>query len=276
MYEAFTFGPFCLQPGLRVLRKGSAEVRLGSRALDMLVALVEHAGTVLTHRELMGVAWPDLVVEESNVRVQVSNLRRALGCGRDGLKYISSVAARGYCFVAEVHRSGADVPKSQVTSRSSFGVSAYAEVPVSEGSRPDPGSLPDRAENSEVLFESSRAIAACGEAILVLTAAFAPEGRIAVRAVPVHPKLHVRPVHDGIANYAWVDGEIVIGLLAEVRRLVLLDASALPPDLGSTLIALAIPAVTTDATKVDASRPHLMPGLERSTSGVAPRVAGEA
>jgi DNA-binding winged helix-turn-helix (wHTH) protein len=236
MYEAFTFGPFCLQPSLRVLKKGSAEVPLGSRALDILVALVERAGTVLTHRELMGLAWPDLVVEESNVRVQVSNIRRALGCGRDGLKYISSVAARGYCFVAEVHRSDADARKAEVAA-APFGVSAY--------------------ENPHALLDSGKAIAVIGQAILVLTTAFAPAGLAAVRTVPAHPKLHVRPIQEGTLGYACVDGEIVIGLLAEAGSLVVIDASALPPDFRSTLIAQATPAITTDDAKDDASRPQV-------------------
>ena len=63
----------------------------------MLVAMVEQNGKVLTPRELMAIAWPELFVDESNVRVQLAKLRRALGCGRDGARYIANVAGRGYC-----------------------------------------------------------------------------------------------------------------------------------------------------------------------------------
>ncbi|MBU8977802.1 winged helix-turn-helix domain-containing protein [Lysobacter sp. MMG2] len=106
MSETTDFGPFRLCPDNRVLQRDGADVVLGSRAFDILVALVAARGTVLTHRELMAVAWPGMVVESSNVRVQVANLRKALGCGRDGVRYIGSVAGRGYCFVAQAHAAG--------------------------------------------------------------------------------------------------------------------------------------------------------------------------
>lgn len=104
MTDAFSFGPFRLYPGQRTLRKDGTVVSLGSRAFDMLVAMVEHNGTVLTPEELMAIAWPGLIVEDSNVRVQVANLRRTLGCGRDGARYVANVAGRGYCFVEPVGR----------------------------------------------------------------------------------------------------------------------------------------------------------------------------
>jgi predicted ATPase/DNA-binding winged helix-turn-helix (wHTH) protein len=104
MKDAFSFGPFSLSPGARILRKDGTVVPLGSRAFDMLVAVVERNGTVVTPEELMAVAWPGVIVVESNVRVQVANLRRTLGCGRDGARYIANVAGRGYCFVEPVKR----------------------------------------------------------------------------------------------------------------------------------------------------------------------------
>lgn len=107
----FEFGPFRLCPTTRVLQQHDSDVALGSRAFDILVALVENCGSVLTRRELMAIAWPGLVVEESNVRVQVANLRKVLGCGRDGARYIASIAGRGYCFAAPVQRiANADEP----------------------------------------------------------------------------------------------------------------------------------------------------------------------
>ncbi|QSX75889.1 helix-turn-helix transcriptional regulator [Lysobacter arenosi] len=107
----FEFGPFRLCPTTRVLQQHDGDVALGSRAFDILVALVESNGNVLTRRELMAIAWPGLVVEESNVRVQVANLRKVLGCGRDGARYIASIAGRGYCFAAPVQRTAtADEP----------------------------------------------------------------------------------------------------------------------------------------------------------------------
>lgn len=104
MNDAFLFGPYCLYPHSRRLRRSSVDVSLGGRAFDVLAAMVERAGQVLSHRELMAVAWPDVVVEDSNIRVQIAMLRKKLGCGRDGIRYIVSVAHRGYCFVAPTQR----------------------------------------------------------------------------------------------------------------------------------------------------------------------------
>ncbi len=77
---------------------------LGGRALDVLIALIERAGEVVSHRELFKRVWPDVVVEESSLRVHIAGLRRALGDGRDGARYIANAPGRGYCFVAAVQR----------------------------------------------------------------------------------------------------------------------------------------------------------------------------
>src|SRR4029077_1923400 len=77
------------------------------RALDILIALTERAGEVVTHRELISAVWPDVTVEEANLRAQIAALRKALGDGRDGARYISNITGRGYSFVAPVTRSTA-------------------------------------------------------------------------------------------------------------------------------------------------------------------------
>jgi predicted ATPase/DNA-binding winged helix-turn-helix (wHTH) protein len=121
MSDVFDFGPFRLNPGARILQENGHDLALGSRAFDILVALVEGCGKVLTRRELMAVAWSGLVVEDSNVRVQVANLRKILRCGHGNARYIASVAGRGYCFVAPVRRTRLDDPPA-----SAAGVDAMA------------------------------------------------------------------------------------------------------------------------------------------------------
>jgi DNA-binding winged helix-turn-helix (wHTH) protein len=98
-----SFGPFRLFPAQRLLLEGDQPVRLGSRALDILAALVERAGEVVAKNELIARAWPTTVVEEGNLKLQVSALRRALGDGRAGHRYIIAVPGRGYEFVAPVN-----------------------------------------------------------------------------------------------------------------------------------------------------------------------------
>lgn len=102
--SVLTFGRFRLMPAQRTLLEGGRPVRLGSRALDILVALAQRAGEVVTKKELLACAWPDTFVEEVNLRVNVATLRRILSQERAGDRYIVSVSGRGYCFVAPVTR----------------------------------------------------------------------------------------------------------------------------------------------------------------------------
>ena len=60
--------------------------------------------------ELINLVWPDVTVEEANLRVHIAALRKVLGDGKDGSRYIVNVAGRGYTFVAPVQRSAADRP----------------------------------------------------------------------------------------------------------------------------------------------------------------------
>jgi predicted ATPase/DNA-binding winged helix-turn-helix (wHTH) protein len=100
--RAISFGPFRLLAGERLLLEGDKPVRLGSRAFDILAALVERAGEVVGRGELMARAWPQTFVEEANLKIQVSALRRALGDGQGGNRYVVTVVGRGYNFVAPV------------------------------------------------------------------------------------------------------------------------------------------------------------------------------
>ena len=100
--RTFAFGPFRLLPARQLLLEGDRPVRLGSRALDILGTLVERAGDLVTKDELIARVWPDIHVEEGNLRVHVAALRRALGDGQAGHRYLVSVPGRGYRFVAPV------------------------------------------------------------------------------------------------------------------------------------------------------------------------------
>src|SRR5258708_2539659 len=101
---ATAFGPFRLLVAQRLLVEGDTPVRLGSRAFDILAALVERAGEVVSKAELIARAWPQTFVEEANLKIQVSALRRALGDGQGGHRYVVTVPGRGYNFVAPVKR----------------------------------------------------------------------------------------------------------------------------------------------------------------------------
>jgi predicted ATPase/DNA-binding winged helix-turn-helix (wHTH) protein len=100
--RSLSFGPFELFPQRRALREGGKPLRLGSRALEVLIVLVEHAGELVSNKDLLARAWPDTFVEEANLRVQVMALRKSLGDCQGGARYINNVPGRGYCFVAPV------------------------------------------------------------------------------------------------------------------------------------------------------------------------------
>jgi len=100
-----TFSPFSFHPGRHLLLEGETLIRLGSRALEILAVLVERPGELVSKDELTARVWPNTIVEESNLKVNVAALRRALGEGRPGRRYIATVSGRGYRFVAPVELS---------------------------------------------------------------------------------------------------------------------------------------------------------------------------
>src|SRR5579864_3984417 len=91
---SMTFGPFTLHFPQRNLTKDGEAVRLGSRALDILVVLVENAGVLVSTRELCERVWADSVVDEGALRVHLSAVRKALGDGNEGIRYIVNETGR--------------------------------------------------------------------------------------------------------------------------------------------------------------------------------------
>ena len=102
--ESYVFGSFQLVPAQRLLQNGGRSLRLGSRALEILITLVERAGETVSKDQLIGRVWPDTVVDEGALRVHVAAVRKALGDGREGNRFIVSDPGRGYSFVAPVTR----------------------------------------------------------------------------------------------------------------------------------------------------------------------------
>ena len=96
------FGPFRVLPAQQLLLEADKPVRLGSRALEILIALVERAGELVSKEDLVARVWPSTFVEEGSLRVHVAALRRALGDGQAGRRYVANVPGRGYQFVAPV------------------------------------------------------------------------------------------------------------------------------------------------------------------------------
>src|SRR5438309_4797007 len=102
VHRKLKFGPFELSSSERVLRREGEPLPLGGRALDILIYLAERPGEVIAKQELMDHVWSDVTVDEGSLRVHVAAIRKALGDGQFGNRYIANIKARGYSFVGTV------------------------------------------------------------------------------------------------------------------------------------------------------------------------------
>ncbi len=137
--ETYRFGSFALVLGRRELLSHGALVQIGPRAFDLLLALVKRQGTLVTKDELMAEVWPNTVVEENNLQVQISALRKIFTGDPDGSRYLQTVSGRGYRFVAPVERE-----------KSADAVAVMPIAPTDFGARPLP--LPDKPSIAVLAF----------------------------------------------------------------------------------------------------------------------------
>ena len=107
MYDRIAFGSFELDFGHRLLLRNGSPVHLGSRAIDLLCELVRVPGELVTKDDLIARVWPQTVVEENNLQVQISAIRKALAAQEQGRHWLQTVPGRGYRFVAAVRPVGA-------------------------------------------------------------------------------------------------------------------------------------------------------------------------
>jgi predicted ATPase/DNA-binding winged helix-turn-helix (wHTH) protein len=103
--ERLKFGEFELAPDARALWRRGQQVKLGSRALEILINLASRPGEILSKAELTQLVWRGGFVDETALRVGISAARKALG--PDGDRFIATVPGRGYCFVVDVERTQA-------------------------------------------------------------------------------------------------------------------------------------------------------------------------
>src|SRR5258708_2789666 len=104
--EVLRFGGFRLDLGRRELTRDGAPVRLRGRALDVLCVLADARRQVVTKQALMAQVWPDVTVEENNLQVHISALRRALDDGKNGETFLVTVRRRGYRLLGLVATGG--------------------------------------------------------------------------------------------------------------------------------------------------------------------------
>ncbi|WP_460150677.1 ATP-binding protein [Pseudomonas sp. S3_A03] len=117
--QAVHFGPYRVHPRQRLVLEAGRPLRLGRRAVDILLVLLEQAGNVVSKQDLIARVWPRSVVEDGNLRVHMAALRKALGDGQAGQRYIVTVAQRGYSFVAPLSIEPMTLPTEGVPQRPS-------------------------------------------------------------------------------------------------------------------------------------------------------------
>jgi DNA-binding winged helix-turn-helix (wHTH) protein/Tfp pilus assembly protein PilF len=105
----YEFGPFCLDAARRLLLRDGHAIELQPKALDILLLLVRNPGRLITKEDLLSAIWPQLVVEESNLSQNIFLLRKALGDGEGGHRYIVTLPRRGYQFAEPVNIRQSDV-----------------------------------------------------------------------------------------------------------------------------------------------------------------------
>src|SRR6516165_10701612 len=202
------FGHFSILPHRRQLLAEGRPIRLGGRAFDLLLALIEAPGVVVGKDELLSQIWPGRIVEENRLQSEISGLRKALGAGRD---LIQTVAGRGYQFTAEIR------VRSEVEPEKSATVTAAAEPPRAAESDRASSPLPDKPSIAVLPFanmsgDPEREYFADGMVEEIITAlsrirwlfVTARNSTFRTRSLPASPgsssppcrrrKLHVRPV----------------------------------------------------------------------------------
>lgn len=111
--ESYSFGPFRLLPSEHLLLREETPIALAPKTFDLLVALVSRHGQLMTRDELMHAIWPDSFVEEINLTVNISLLRKTLGEQSDGRQYIATIPKRGYRFDGSVTECGKKAAEAQ-------------------------------------------------------------------------------------------------------------------------------------------------------------------
>jgi predicted ATPase/DNA-binding winged helix-turn-helix (wHTH) protein len=106
--RGYSFGEFLLLPSRQLLLLRGRQIRLGGRAFALLQYLIERPGEIVSRAELTTAVWPDRVVDDSNLKVTMSVLRRVMGEVREYPRYIATIPGRGYRFVARVDRTISD------------------------------------------------------------------------------------------------------------------------------------------------------------------------
>lgn len=150
--QIFEFGPFVLDPLAQTLFRDGQEISLPPKAFAVLSMLVRNAGRVVTKDEIFKEVWPDVIVEDQNVSLNIYLARRAVGDDADNPTYIATVARRGYRFVAAVVKKNlaASLPLAEVVPSA-----AHSQVLASPTQSTGEANSPEHEPESELVGKSA-------------------------------------------------------------------------------------------------------------------------
>lgn len=292
--RACQFGRFqLLIPERRLLRDGQA-VRIGSRALDILIALVQRAGQIVSKEDLVAIVWPGVFVDESALRVHISQLRKILAEDGDLAGPITNVSGRGYCFVA---------PLSPLDEPASAGPTPTAPTPGPRRAR-RPSSRVARVVGRDQLIESLAGQLASQRMMTILgpggigktTLALALADRLAADYDQDPIVVDLAPIVDGdqvagalstALGVAARQGDPVADILEAIddrRLLIVLDscehlinaAAGLAEALLAAAPSVDILATSREALRIAGEWVHNLPGLDAPPEGGGALTAQDA
>ena len=220
----YEFGPFRLDAVERLLLRDGESVPLTPKSFDLLLALIEQHGHLLEKYELMKKVWPDTFVEEANLSYNISLIRKALGEGENGKKYIETVPKRGYRFAPQVREVKEKSEALAATDPVNWQTSVVVE-PATDPQAAAPGD--DRKPTADAPFSIRpalwRLLAVALGVSLAAIAVISYTGRSEDRGVPpkslaVLPFADMSPTQD---QQYFSDGisEEVLNVLAQVKDL---------------------------------------------------------
>jgi TolB-like protein/DNA-binding winged helix-turn-helix (wHTH) protein/Flp pilus assembly protein TadD len=154
----YEFGPFRVDALRRILLREDNQVRLPAKAFEILLVLLEEKGRLVEKDELMRRVWPDAVVEENNLTVNISALRRSLAESPGEHRYVVTVPGRGYQFVADVRQLGGE--QGLQSEPHALGYSGIAEINAARATGNSEAKLLSRSNGSAVESGAAQVAAA--------------------------------------------------------------------------------------------------------------------
>ena len=196
--KTFEFGPYRLDTSERVLLRDGRPVPLTLKAFEVLLMLVENSGHIVAKDELINRVWPDSFVEEGNLKVTVSMLRKALDDNHNGNRYIETVPRRGYRFVAEVQEITTELVNffMHERTRETLTIDEVAGYDLTEPQRPrkNEGLLHKARQHKLVLAVIGVLALALSTAIVFLSVKYIRPRLIARKSAPPFSNYRITPL----------------------------------------------------------------------------------